>query len=106
MSSDMRDLMTSIHLPEQAVQGYADYGKKTSAEMIAAYRAIAREKKFEAEAILAAVDEDFRIDTYRGIHAQRDRKIIQEGKAPIELPQRFCDEHSAQAASDATGDSN
>lgn len=81
----MSERMTGIQLRgnKAAGPGLAEWGRKTPAEMIARYRSYAQHQLEEAQAILAAADEDFHIDTYRGVNVQRDREVIQEGrKAP------------------------
>lgn len=60
--------------------GLADWGRKTPDEMIEQIRAYARRQKAEAEAVLSASDEDFRVTTYTGVHVQRNREVLQEGK--------------------------
>jgi hypothetical protein len=49
--------------------------------MIKAYRELARQQKAEAEAVLNASDEDFRIETHTGVHAWRNVEILQEGNS-------------------------
>lgn len=78
----MSDRMTSICLPSlRRGAGLAEYGRLPVAEMIAIIRRNAEHRKAEAEAILAAADTDFRVETYVGIHVQRKREILQEGGA-------------------------
>jgi len=36
----------------------------------------------DAEAVIAAADDDFKIATYRGVHVKRDYKVIQAGRNP------------------------
>jgi hypothetical protein len=48
--------------------------------MIAIIRDHARRDKEAAEAILAAPDEAFTVETYVGVHVRRDRKVLQAGK--------------------------
>ena len=72
--------MTSIDLPGHFGAGYADYGRRTVAEMIKLIRDHAELAKRDAEAILAAKDTDFYVQTYRGIHVRRDRVVLQEGR--------------------------
>jgi hypothetical protein len=76
----MTQRMTSINLPGRFGAGYADYGRKTVAEMIALIRDHAELQKRDAEAILAAKDSDFYVCTYRGIHVRRDRVVLQSPK--------------------------
>ena len=75
----MSERMTSIALPGRLGSGYADYGRKSIAEMVALIRDRAALMKRDAEAILAAKDADFYVCTYRGIYVQRDRVVLQEG---------------------------
>lgn len=71
----MSSRLTSIRLDHQP--GLAEWGRKTRKEMIVAYRKKAMAEKLEAERILAAKDSDFLVQTFLGIHAQRN---IQEVK--------------------------
>ncbi len=73
--------MTSVDLPGRFGAGYADYGRKTVAEMVALIRDHAELAKRDAEAILAAKDTDFHVETYCGIHVRRSREILQAGKS-------------------------
>ncbi len=77
----MSEIMTSVHLPSlSGGRGLADYGRRSIPEMVAYIRRHAAEMKEDAEAILAAGDEDFCVTTYRGILVQRDAKVLQQGK--------------------------
>lgn len=77
----MSDRMTSIYLASLCRgRGWAEWGRKTPAEMIAIIRDHARRDKEAAEAILAAPDEAFTVETYVGVHVRRDRKVLQAGK--------------------------
>ena len=78
----MSEQMTSINLPGRFGAGYADYGRKTVAEMITALRDRAELMKRDAEAILAAKDGDFYVCTYRGIHVRRDLVVLQGSPKP------------------------
>ena len=73
----MAERMTLINLPGKSV-GIANYGRRDVAEMLSMIRRHAVQMKEEAEAILAARDEDFRIETYVGIHRRRNIEIIQD----------------------------
>jgi hypothetical protein len=79
----MSERMTSIKLPGVWGAGWAEYGRKEPSEMIAAIRRHAQHEIAWAEKVLAADDADFRVDTYLGPHAQRNREILQEGKESI-----------------------
>ena len=72
--------MTAIRLPGLWGGGIAEWDKVPVAEMIERYRDYAERMKKDAEEVLSASDADFRIETYRGPHAQRDRQILQEGR--------------------------
>lgn len=73
--------MTSIVLPgTPSIGGFAEWGKVPVAVMIAAHRLRAERMRADAEAILSASDDDFRIDTYVGPIAMRDRQVIQQGR--------------------------
>ncbi len=78
----MSEKMTSINLPGVFGSGLADWGEKSVAEMVDQVRAHARHHKEVAEAVLAAADSDFYVSTYRGVHVQRDRRVLQEGRKP------------------------
>lgn len=74
----MSERMTSIHLPSLGPGGgWAEYGRKTRAEMIHRYRRMAEIQKEEAERILAAADEDFEVATYLGKIVERKRELIE-----------------------------
>jgi hypothetical protein len=73
----MSERLTSIHLPGRFGSGYADWGRKTVPEMVAAIRDRAELMKRDAEAILAAKDSDFHVCTYRGVHVRRDLVVLQ-----------------------------
>jgi hypothetical protein len=77
----MSDRMTSVELPELGGQyGWAEWGRKPVLEMITMLREKASRDKAAAEAILAASDEDFHVETYVGVHVQRNRTVLQPGK--------------------------
>lgn len=76
----MSERMTAIHLLGTTRPGIADWGMKTAPEMIEQYRSYARNLLEEAQAVLAASDEEFMVESYRGPWAMRDRKIIQQGR--------------------------
>ncbi|XAI96868.1 hypothetical protein [Synechococcus phage Ssp-JY40] len=80
----MSDRMTAIYLPSlRRGAGRAEYGWLEPSEMIAIIRRSAEAQKAEAEAILAADDADFQVETYIGVHAQRQREIIQAARATL-----------------------
>jgi hypothetical protein len=70
--------MTSISLPGCVGSGLADWGRKTPAEMIAQYRAYARHLREHADAVLAAPDDAFRVETYVGEYKRHRREVLQE----------------------------
>jgi hypothetical protein len=73
----MSEQMTSIYLPGLSHgRGYTDWGRKTVPEMIDSLRKLAQNQLDTAEAILRAADSE----TYRRIHVQRDRIVLQQGK--------------------------
>jgi hypothetical protein len=74
----MSDRMTSIKLPCRFGCSVADWGMKSIPEMLELIRSYAKQNKAEAEAILAATDDQFRVETYVGVHVMRNREIIQE----------------------------
>ena len=77
----MSDRMTSIHLPGTPNgAGYADWGRKTPKEMIATIRAHAAYQKEWADAVLAAPDEAFQVETYVGVHVKKNREVIQSAR--------------------------
>lgn len=72
--------MTSVHLPGmRSGAGIAEWGRKTPAEMIEMIRSYAASNKADAERILAAADDDFKVVTYVGAHVQKNRETLQEG---------------------------
>lgn len=69
----MADLMTSIQSPRTSSgAGFADYGRKTRAEMIARLRSIAASDLQAAQAVLDTPDDEFIVEQYRGVWARRD----------------------------------
>lgn len=77
-----RERMTAISLPGTShwIGGFAEWGEVSRDAMIAAHRMRAKKALQDAQAVLDAADEDFHIATYRGVHVQRDYKVIQQGK--------------------------
>ena len=71
--------MTNIHLIGVHNSRWAEYGQKTVLEMVAKIRERARKDIADAQAILAAADEDFTVSTYIGVHVQRKRVVLQHG---------------------------
>lgn len=76
----MSERLTSIWIMDEDGSGIAEWGRVSVPEMIQKFRLYAERKKREAEMVLNALDSDFRIETYRGVHVKRDREVLQEGK--------------------------
>ena len=77
----MSDILTEINLPGTRYKGgFADWGRKTPAEMIAMVRRMAQNDLDSAQACLAALDGDFRVTIVRGSLTRRHIKTLQEGK--------------------------
>ncbi|GEL47793.1 hypothetical protein CHO01_29090 [Cellulomonas hominis] len=97
----MSERMTGITLPGLPPgAGLADYGRKSPQEMITQLRAHATVEARNALAILAAAEEDFRVETYTGVHVRRDRQVLQPGRDPQpapELPEPGADVQGAMA---------
>lgn len=72
--------MTSIELPGLFGSGLAEWDRKTPAEMIERYRTYAQSQVGLYAAILAAPDEDYRIETYRGVYVKKNTEVLQEGR--------------------------
>ena len=81
----MSERLTAIELRSTRDAGLAEWGLKTAPEMISLYRAYAEKMKRDAEIILAASDDDFRVQTYLGPHSQRNRVVIQEGSPKAQV---------------------
>ena len=81
----MSERMTGIRLrnSKAAGSGLAEWGRKTPAHMVTRYRQYANSLIAEGQAILAAADADFHVETYTGVHVNRNREVLQEG-APRE----------------------
>lgn len=77
----MSEKMTAIRLPSlPRGTGWAEWGYKEPSEMIAIIRELATIQLQQAQAILAADDADFMVETYKGPYAMRNRVVLQEGK--------------------------
>lgn len=73
----MSERMTRVHLPSLGPgSGYAEYGRQDPHEMIRRLRRDAEIAKEEAERILAAPDDEFVVETYRGVYVQRNRERL------------------------------
>ena len=73
----MSERMTTIELGK--VGGFRRHGRQTPAEMIATYRRYAEAQLAEAQAVLAAPDDAFRVYTHTGVHCVRHIEVLQEG---------------------------
>lgn len=78
--------MTGVSLPGVRGAGWADWGRKEPSEMIAAIRRYAKSQIEWAQKVLEADDADFRVDTYLGPHAQRNREVLQDGRPTPSTP--------------------
>jgi hypothetical protein len=74
----MSDRMTSIRLPGTFGSGVADHGRRTVPEMIKIIRRKAEHDRIIANAILAAPDGEFLVETYEGIHVRRNKVVLQD----------------------------
>lgn len=84
----MAERMTSISLRGSSHNGLADWGRKSAEEMIQQFRDHALRQKQAAEEVLAAADEDFRVETYTGVYVQRNKEIIQTGKQALAIKEK------------------
>lgn len=73
--------MTLVTLPGVEGAGVEFYGRELPSFAIGQLREDARYHAAWSAAVLAADDADFRVETYLGTHAQRERMVIQEGSA-------------------------
>lgn len=83
----MSTRLTAITLPTGDDPGLADWGRLSVEDMVRRYRDYAERMKRNAEQILAAEDAAFRIETYLGPAAQRNREVLQAG-TPKPPPER------------------
>lgn len=78
----MSDRMTSITvLGAKRMAGVADYGMQTPEAMVRQIRAWADHMRAQVAAIDETADHEFHVETYVGVLAQRNRKILQQGVA-------------------------
>jgi hypothetical protein len=70
--------MTSIRLPGFSGSAVADWGRKTVPDMIKFIRSKAEHDRVVANAILAATDWDFFVETYEGVHIRRNKVTLQD----------------------------
>ena len=75
--------MTSARIPAERRIGdvpfscsIADYGRKTRAEMIAQLRQYAAGLRRMADSIDATPDDEVVVETYTGVHVQRNREVV------------------------------
>lgn len=77
----MSDRYTDVCLPSLRYSAsLAEHGRREPADMIAMLKALAKRQKEEAEAILAAPSTAFRVETYVGLHVQKQREVLQQGE--------------------------
>lgn len=76
--AEKHTIITLPGLPNGA--GLAEHGVEDVEHMIERYRAMAKRQKEDADMILAASDDDFRVVVVKGIYVQRDPKVLQEGR--------------------------
>lgn len=70
--------ITSIHLPKApGSPGVAKEGEQTVEVMIKELREYAAHLRAEAEAVEAAADHEFQIESYNGVFVQRGRRELQ-----------------------------
>lgn len=72
----MAERMTSVTVPGSGRVGFADYGRRDPASMIARLRKIAESERDAAQRVIDADDSQFVVETYVGVHVQRDRKRL------------------------------
>lgn len=82
----MSDRMTAVNLPGVWGASWAEWGRAEPAYMISAIRQRAKQELEWAQKVLAAADDDFRIETYLGPHARRNLEVLQEGAARKDTP--------------------
>lgn len=75
----MSERMTSIRLRTSRHSGLADYGRQSIPEMVRQIRQMAEHELEWAKEVLAARDEDFHVETYKGLIVRRNREVLQEG---------------------------
>ena len=72
----MAERMTSVTVPGTGHTGFAMHGRVAPAEMIARLRAEASAERDAAQRVLDAPDTAFVVETYTGVHVQRNRKRL------------------------------
>ena len=83
----MSDRFTSIKLPGVPGSGLADWGRKTPEEMIAYLHKHCESQIALYTAMKNAFDADYRIETYVGVHVQRNKEVLQPGRPRRPLPE-------------------
>jgi hypothetical protein len=71
MSERMTDISGGDGTP-----GWMEYGRKSRAEMIAAYRRVYEHQLAEAERALAVPDDELVVTSFLGVHVQRSREGV------------------------------
>lgn len=75
----MSEILTRIELPGQKWSGLGEWGRVSAEEMIRVARYHSAKLRAVADAIDAAKDEDFRIESARGVHVRKNVTVIQSG---------------------------
>ena len=78
----MSERFTAIYLRQHdgtRTLKLCERGVLTVAQMIAKYREYAHQEYVQAKAILDAVDSAFVVETFRGLHVEREREVLQDG---------------------------
>lgn len=70
----MSDRMTGIRGPDGS--GIDEWGRVSRADMIRRYRAFYDRQRAQAEAALAATDDELTVETFLGPYAQKNRKVV------------------------------
>jgi hypothetical protein len=70
--------MTSVRVRGIPCNGYAENGFHSRKEMIEKIRSNAEHAKKSAESILDAKDDDFIVETFLGLHAQKNLEEVTE----------------------------
>ena len=72
----MSDRMTSIKLRTGYEAGWAEWGRKTHADMVRIYKDRARREMESCMKILSAKDSDFIVETYIGVYVQHKKQEV------------------------------
>lgn len=84
----MSEKMTVIELPGGLDNGLGEWGELTAEEMVSKYREHAERMKAQAEEVLAASPEEYRIRVVRGPIVQHLVRELQPGRPTCSRP--FC----------------